>query len=147
MNEAIITNTERDLPAISQSLVLSLSESLKRNPGNGLLLSGGLDTSILASLASGWYKPECITVALAGAPAPDIEYARQVADLFCLKHDVRFLGEEEMVEGIQATIAILKSFDPMEIRNSSAIYLALKIAREKGLKQVLTGDGSEQLFL
>ena len=60
-------------------VIQALEEAVKRNLADGLLLSGGLDTSILAYLAAKWQKPYCITVALKGAPAPDIEYARKIA--------------------------------------------------------------------
>ena len=43
-------------------------------------------------------------------------------------------------------IKVLKSFDPMEIRNSAAAYVALKVARDRGLKTVMTGDAGDELF-
>ena len=128
------------------AVVQALETSVKRNPTEGLLLSGGLDTSILAALASKWRKPYCITLALKGAPNPDIEYANKVAALFDLKHEIHFIGEDEMEQGIQACIKILKSFDPMEIRNSAACYIGLKAAKEQGLSSVMTGDGGDELF-
>ena len=128
------------------AVIQALEASVKRNLSEGLLLSGGLDTSILAGLASKLHKPYCITVALKGAPAPDIEYAKKVAALFDLKHSIHYFGEEELEEGIQACIQILGSFDPMEIRNSAACYVGLKIAREKGLRSVMTGDGGDEGF-
>jgi asparagine synthase (glutamine-hydrolysing) len=127
-------------------LVQALEASVKRNLSEGLLLSGGLDTSILAALATKWQKPYCVTVALKGAPAPDIEYAKKVAALFDLKHDIHYFGEEELEEGIQAVIRILGSFDPMEIRNSAACYVGLKAVKEKGLSSVMTGDGGDELL-
>lgn len=128
------------------AVIQALETGVKRNLTEGLLLSGGLDTSILAGLASQWQKPYCITIALKGAPAPDIEYAQKVAALFDLKHDIRYFGEEELEQGLQNSIKILGSFDPMEIRNSAACYVGLKIAREKGLRSVMTGDGGDELF-
>jgi len=129
-----------------RTVVQALEESVKRNLTDGLLLSGGLDTAILAYLTSRWVKPSCITVALRGAPAPDIEYARAVASRLELKHYVYYFGNEELDESIQATIRIIKSFDPMEIRNSAAIYVALKVGRDQGISTIMTGDGGDELF-
>jgi asparagine synthase (glutamine-hydrolysing) len=127
-------------------LVQSLELSVKRNLADGLLLSGGLDTSILACLAAKYHKPYCITIALKNAPAPDVEYARKIAAIFKLEHYVHYFGIEELEEGIFSAIKVLKSFDPMEIRNSAAAYVALKVARDKGLRTAMTGDGGDELF-
>ncbi len=128
------------------TVVQTLEESVRRNLTDGLLLSGGLDTSILAYLASRWSKPSCITVALHGAPAPDVDYAKLVASRLKLRHYVHYFGDEELDEGIQAVIGIMKSFDPMEIRNSAAIYVALKVGRDQGMSTIMTGDGCDELF-
>ena len=128
------------------TVVQTLEESVRRNLTDGLLLSGGLDTSILAYLASRWSKPSCITVALHGAPAPDVDYAKLVASRLKLRHYVHYFGDEELDEGIQAVIGIMKSFDPMEIRNSAAIYVALKAGRDQGMSTIMTGDGCDELF-
>jgi asparagine synthase (glutamine-hydrolysing) len=127
-------------------IVQSLEDSVKRNQSDCLLLSGGLDTSILAYLAAKWHKPYCLTVAFKDAPAPDIEYARKIAARFNLEHGIHYFGKEELEDGICSAIKVLKSFDPMEIRNSAAAYVGLKTAAEMGLKTVMTGDGGDELF-
>ncbi len=140
----VFSNTES--PAFDyETVVQALGESVKRNLTDGLLLSG-LDTAILAYLASKWVKPGCITIALRSAPAPDVNYAKLVASLLELKHYVYYFGNEELDEGIRAVIRIMKSFDPMEIRNSAAIYVALKVGRDRGMSTIMTGDGCDELF-
>ena len=128
------------------TVVQALKESVKRNLADGLLLSGGLDTALLAYLASEWNKPSCITVALSGAPAPDIDYAKLIAKRLELNHYIHYFDDEILDEAIRAVIRIRKTFDPMEVRNSAAIYVALKIARDQGLSTVMTGDGCDELF-
>ena len=128
------------------NLTQALEESVKRNLCDGLLLSGGLDTAILAYIASKCSRPFCITVALQGAPAPDVGYAKLVANDLGLRHYTHFIGNDELNEGIQAVIRIMKSFDPMEIRNDVAIYIALKVGRDHGLSTIMTGDASDELF-
>ncbi len=127
-------------------IVQALEESVRRNLTDGMLLSGGLDTTLLACLASKWTKPSCITVALRGAPTPDIGYARLVASRLKLEHHIHYFGDDELNEGLRASIRVMKSFDPMEIRNSAAIYVALKAGKGRGLKAFMTGDGADELF-
>jgi asparagine synthase (glutamine-hydrolysing) len=128
------------------TVVRALEQSIRRNLTDGLLLSGGLDTAMLAYLAVNWSKPFCITVALEGAPAPDIGYAKLVASRLQLEHYVHYFGDEELEEGIRATIRTMKTFDPMEVRNSTAGYLALKVAKDHGISAAMTGDGCDELF-
>ncbi|MBI4187641.1 MAG: hypothetical protein HY529_00360 [Chloroflexi bacterium] len=127
-------------------IIQALEESVRRNLTDGLLLSGGLDTAILAYLASKWVKPSCITVALRGAPAPDVDCARLVAGRLGLEHYVHYIGDEELEEGLRAAIRIMRSFDPMEIRNTAAIYIALKTGRNRGISTFMTGDACDELF-
>jgi len=127
-------------------IVQALEESVKRNLTDGMLLSGGLDTTLLACLASRWTKPSCITVAMRGAPTPDVGYARLVASQLKLKHHVHYFGDDELNEGLRASIRVMESFDPMGIRNSAAIYVALKAGKKLGLKTFMTGDGADELF-
>lgn len=137
-----MTNTAFDYA----SLVAAFTASVKRNLSDGLLLSGGLDTAIIAYVAAKWRKPYCVTVALEGAPAPDIPFAKRIAAELGLKHDLHYFGEEELDEAIRATIKVLKVFDPMEVRNSAAAYVALKQAKKHDLSSVMTGDGGDELF-
>lgn len=128
------------------TVVQVLEESVRRNLTDGMLLSGGLDTTILAYLAAKWVKPNCITVALRNAPAPDVDYAKMVASRLGLEHYIHYIDSDEMDDGIRATIRIMKSFDPMEIRNSATIYIALKVGKERGISAFITGDGGDELF-
>jgi asparagine synthase (glutamine-hydrolysing) len=123
-----------------------LEESVKRNLSEGILLSGGLDTSVLAFIASKFTSLKAFTVGFEGAPAPDIEYATLVADKLRLRHLVYHFGEDELYDATRKVIETMKSFDPMEIRNSVAIHIGLRVAKEHGISTVMTGDGCDELF-
>ncbi|MEM4576114.1 MAG: asparagine synthase-related protein [Candidatus Nezhaarchaeales archaeon] len=123
-----------------------LEEAVRRNLSEGLLLSGGLDTSILAAVASRFASPKAFTVGFDGAPTPDIEYAKIISSKLQLKHVVHRFSYEELWEAIKEVIRILKTFDPMEVRNSAVLYVSLRLAKEHGVKTVMTGDGSDELF-
>jgi len=107
----------------------------------GLLLSGGLDSSILAALAPG---VSAFTVTLAPY-GEDEEYAKIVTQVLHVKFYHRMISIEEAVDSIPIVIGILKSFDPA-IPNDIATYFALKLAKQKGAKSVMTGDGADELF-
>jgi asparagine synthase (glutamine-hydrolysing) len=123
-----------------------LEDAVKRNLADGILLSGGLDTSILALIASRFVSLKSFTAALEGAPAPDVKYASLVAKNLGLKHFIHYFDKKELYDAIQTVVKTVKSFDPMEVRNSVTIYVALKIAGEEGLSAVITGDGCDELF-
>ncbi len=127
-------------------LVRSCVESaVKRSSADGILLSGGLDTSILATLASKTRKLRAFTVALHGAPSPDVEYARLVAGQLGIKHEVYVFGLEEALNVVSEVVKVLGVFDPMEVRNSIAVYIGLREA-SKHVRSVMTGDGADELF-
>ncbi|MBS7610945.1 asparagine synthase C-terminal domain-containing protein [Candidatus Bathyarchaeota archaeon] len=123
-----------------------LEDSVKRNLADGILLSGGLDTSILALIASRFISLRAFTAAFKGVPAPDVGYALLLAKNLGLKHLICYFDEGELYDVICAVVKTVKSFDPMEIRNSVAIYVALRMAKEEGLTTVMTGDGCDELF-
>ena len=135
----------RGLHDSCDKLVKALDESVGRNLADGIMLSG-LDTSILAFLASKRVKQKAFTVALHDAPAPDIGYATLMAERLRLKHFIHYFDEDELYEAIRVVIKTMDSFDPMEIRNSITIYVGLKKAKEEGVDTVMTGDGCDELF-
>jgi asparagine synthase (glutamine-hydrolysing) len=141
-----IANAPNDLAALCSKLVRELDESVERNMADGILLSGGLDTSVLAYLASKQAKLKAFTAALQNAPAPDIEYATLIANRLGLKHLVHRFDEDELREAIPVVVKAMDSFDPMEIRNSVTVYIGLKCAKENGVNAVMTGDGCDELF-
>ncbi len=128
------------------AVVHALEESVKRNAAESLLLSGGLDTSLIAYLATAELRPYCVTVAMEGAPAPDVPYAEMVAQKLGLEHKVHHFGKDELEQALREVVVTLKTFDPMEVRNSVAIYIALKVVGDRGIDAVMTGDGADELL-
>lgn len=134
------------LEEVCAQIRLLTDKAVKRNLTDGILLSGGLDTSILTLIASKYRRIAAFTVAFKNAPAPDIEYAKLIASKFVMDHKVHVFDEEEMFPAIRNVIEILKVFDPMLVRNNVAIYIGLKLTRENGISSVMTGDGLDELF-
>lgn len=135
-----------DFTVLCGRLVEALGEGVERNLAEGILLSGGLDTSVLAYLASERTRLKAFTAALWNTPAPDTEYAALVADRLGLKHFVHRFDEDELYDAIRTVVKAVDSFDPMEIRNSVTVYIGLKNAKENGADTILTGDGCDELF-
>ena len=118
-----------------------LEDSFKRNTASGLLFSGGLDSGVLAAL-----RPDinAITVSLKTF-GEDIHYSELIAKELKLKRIYRSVDIEEAIESIPEVIKILKSFDPA-LPNDLVVYFGLKLAKEKGINEVATGDGSDEIF-
>jgi asparagine synthase (glutamine-hydrolysing) len=128
-------------PLLINEIKKRLTRAVDESGAEGLLLSGGLDSSILAALAP---RVSAFTVTLAPY-GEDGEYSKIVTQIFPVKSYHRMIGIEEAVDSIPAVIGVLESFDPA-IPNDIATYFGLRLAREKGAKRVMTGDGSDELF-
>jgi asparagine synthase (glutamine-hydrolysing) len=106
------------------------------------LLSGGLDSSILASLLRPQYAVTCSF----GEGSPDSEFAEEVAEKFCGKFVRVVISPEKMLELVEEAVQIFKTFDPIEIRNSAVALAGLQQAKVDGYGKVMTGDGGDELF-
>ena len=127
---------------IYEQLKSKLQESVERNKVDGILLSGGLDTSILAFIA----RPSVgFTVALKDSPASDLVYSEKISKLLGIKYKKMEFTTEEALAMLPEVIKILKTFD-LALPNDLAIYFALKLAKGNKISAVMTGDGSDELF-
>jgi len=129
------------LESIIDQLKEKLKKAVQRNLAEGLLFSGGLDSGILASLCP---ETKAITVTLESW-GKDLKYARFLSTHLKIKHYHRVISIQEAIDAIPEVIKILKSFDPA-IPNDVTVYSGLKLAKELGMKSVMTGDGSDELF-
>ena len=123
-----------------------LMRAVERNLGDAILLSGGLDSSIIALLASKVGDVKAVSVYLENSPGSDLRYAKMVAGFLGIEHLIRVFNLDELEDAIRSTIRILRTFDPMEVRNSAAIYIALRHAKDNGRRVAMTGDGGDELF-
>jgi asparagine synthase (glutamine-hydrolysing) len=127
---------------LCEQLRSKLREAVERSKADGILLSGGLDTSILAFVA----RPSVgFTVALKDSQASDLVYSEKIAKLLKIKHKKMEFTTEEALATLPEVIGILKTFD-LALPNDLSIYFALKLARENRIDSVMTGDGADELF-
>jgi asparagine synthase (glutamine-hydrolysing) len=127
---------------ICEQLRSKLEEAVERSRADGILLSGGLDTSILAFIARSSIG---FTVALKDSLASDLGYSEQISKLLGIQHKKMEFTTEEALSTLPEVIRILKTFD-LALPNDLSIYFALKLARESGISSIMTGDGADELF-
>ena len=116
------------------------------------LLSGGLDSSLIAALVTDFYKINNLetpleTYSIGLADSEDLKYARIVADYIGSKHTEIIVTEEEMFQIIPEVINAIESYDTTTVRASIGNYLLGKyIATHSSAKVIFNGDGSDELF-
>ncbi len=119
-----------------------LNDIIAKEKSEGLLLSGGLDSSIIASFQKPKYT---ITVTLEGYGS-DSKYARLIEEKYGSTHIDFTITNNELVKIEEKVIELFTTFDPIFIRNSSVIFAALQKASELQISSILTGDGGDELF-
>src|SRR5919106_149444 len=104
-----------------QELKARLIQPYPGVPLEAILLSGGLDSSILASV----FRPQhAITVGF-GSEAEDFVFSDFIAERFCEDHIKVHLISETLLSIMDKLIGLMKTFDPIEIRNSSVLYAGI----------------------
>ena len=132
-------------PEEATTLRTLIAEAVRCRPADGMLLSGGLDTSILAPLAARGGTHTAVTV-LVGPDAPDRPYATRIARRLGWAHRTVDVSLEELLGEVDLVVRVLRSFDPMEVRNSIVIARGLREAAALGCRRVMTGDAADELF-
>lgn len=129
------------MESILEALRICLRDAVRQNPAEGFLFSGGLDTSILASLSP---AIPALHICLEGI-GDDLPFAERVAQELGLCLVVRQVSADEALRAIPEVIRIRRSFDPA-LPNDLALYFAFDKARQLGWQSVMTGDGADELF-
>jgi asparagine synthase (glutamine-hydrolysing) len=139
-------NPTENVNKLAEVLVELMKSSVKKNIADAVLLSGGLDSSVIACLASKYSesKPTAIVVAL--EEGTDIHYSGLVADRFGLALKVKIFDVEAAIKSIPEVVRALNTYNPMLIRFGVAMYAALSYAKELDFSAVMTGDGGDELF-
>jgi asparagine synthase (glutamine-hydrolysing) len=140
--EDILANVDE----VAAELRALLEKSVKKNLTEDMLFSGGIDTSILATIASKHVRIRGFTCAFKQANALDLKYAKLMAKRLSIEHYINPFDEKEIYEVIPDVVKVLGSFDPMEVRNSITITIGLRFAKSYGSTKLITGDGADELF-
>jgi asparagine synthase (glutamine-hydrolysing) len=142
--------TEKDnlanVDEVAAELRELLEKSVKKNLTEDMLFSGGIDTSILATIVSKYVRIRGFTCAFKQANALDLKYAKLMAKQLNIEHYINPFDEDQIFEAIPNVVKVLGSFDPMEVRNSITITIGLRFAKSYGSTKLITGDGADELF-
>ena len=110
------------------------------------LLSGGLDSSLIAALVSKFYPGKLETYSIGMTGSEDLKYAEIVAKHIGSKHTSIIVSQEDFLEAIPEVIKAIESYDTTTVRASVGNYLIGKyIAKHSTAKVIFNGDGSDEL--
>lgn len=144
-NDAIKKNIQDSLLSAVEKRCLNTERPI------ACLLSGGLDSSLIAALVNRFYKInnystilETYSIGLEGSV--DLKYAKIVADYLGTKHTEVIVTEDEMFEAIPEVIYAIESYDTTTVRASIGNYLIGKyISKNSNAKVIFNGDGADEL--
>ena len=154
-----VENNDTDINKIKLELEASVHRQLMSDVPYGVLLSGGLDSSIVSAIAkkysgkrveSGdkqdawWPQLHSFAVGLVGSP--DLIAAKKVAaHIGTIHHEVHFTVQEGL-DALRDVIYHLETYDVTTIRASTPMYLLARVIKSMGIKMVLSGEGADELF-
>lgn len=156
--EAVKENAT-SIEAIKTALEAAVKRQLMSDVPYGVLLSGGLDSSITSAIAKkyaqkriesedkadAWY-PQLHSFAVGLEGSPDLKAAQKVADhLGTIHHEIKFTIQEGL-DAIRDVIYNIETYDVTTIRASTPMYLMARVIKSMGIKMVLSGEGSDELF-
>jgi len=154
INDNHIGKDKLDLEKLKISFRKSIFERMNSNVPWGLLLSGGLDSSLIASLVASWCPQDSqwteiinsFSIGLEGSP--DLKAAQEVADYIGFKHRHHnyTYTVQEGIDALSDVIYHLETYDVTTIRASTPMFLLSRKIRALGIKMVLSGEGSDEIF-
>ncbi len=154
-----VKNNESDIDTLRNALEEAVHRQLMSDVPYGVLLSGGLDSSIISAIAkkfaakrvesnntqdAWWPQLHSFAVGLEGSP--DLAAARKVADhIGTIHHEIHFTIQEGL-DAIRDVIYHLETYDTTTVRASTPMYLMARVIRSMGVKMVLSGEGADEIF-
>ncbi len=146
------TPAREDASGLRERLSAAVDKRLMSDVPLGVLLSGGLDSSLVAALATRLLRardPAAVVQSFAigiGPDAPDLLAARQVAaHLGTRHHEVQF-SVDDGIAALDDIIRHIESYDIPTIRASIPMYFLSRYIRDQGVKVVLSGEGADEIF-
>lgn len=141
---------DADLSKLQYFLTEATRKRLMSDVPLGVLLSGGLDSSLISSITKKLLrgtKQELHSFSVGLSPeVPDIKAAARVAEFIGTKHHNVFFSVEEGIDIIEKLIWHIESYDVTTIRASTPMYFLSKYISDMGIKVVLSGEGADEIF-
>lgn len=154
-----VKDNKSDITLLRKSLEDAVHRQLMSDVPYGVLLSGGLDSSIISAVTKkfaakriesgdtqmAWY-PQLHSFAVGLVGSPDLAAAKKVADhIGSVHHEINFTIQEGL-DAIRDVIYHLETYDVTTIRASTPMYLLGRVIKSMGIKMVLSGEGADELF-
>ena len=148
-----------DISDLKRSLEAAVQQQLMSDVPYGVLLSGGLDSSIISAIAkkyaakriendsktdAWWPQLHSFAVGLKGAP--DLKAAKKVADYIGTVHPEINYTVQEGLDAIRNVIYYIETYDVTTVRASTPMYLLARVIKSMGIKMVLSGEGADEVF-
>ncbi len=154
-----VKDNETSIPAIKEALEAAVHRQLMSDVPYGVLLSGGLDSSITSAVAKkyaqkriesddttdAWY-PQLHSFSVGLEGSPDLAAAQVVAKhIGTIHHEIKFTIQEGL-DAVRDVIYNLETYDVTTVRASTPMWLMARVIKSMGIKMVLSGEGADELF-
>lgn len=146
-----VPTTPVDIKALQENLVAAIRSHLQCDVPFGALLSGGVDSSIIASVATKIMRERdpnfrLKTFSIGLENAPDSKYSQMVAEYINSDHRKIVFKVEDALDCIRDIIYQCESYDMPIIRAGIPMYLLARAIKSEGIKMVLSGEGADEIF-
>ena len=154
-----VKDNKADVKELHDALEAAVKRQLMCDVPYGVLLSGGLDSSVISAIAkknaarrvetddqqeAWWPRLHSFAVGLKGAP--DLAKAREVAEhIGTVHHEINYTVQEGL-DAIRDVIYFIETYDVTTVRASTPMYLLARVIRSMGIKMVLSGEGADEVF-
>lgn len=154
-----VKDNSADINDLHDALEAAVKRQLMSDVPYGVLLSGGLDSSIISAIAkkyaskrieengaaAAWW-PQLHSFAVGLKGAPDLAAAKKVADFIgTVHHEINYTIQEGL-DAIRDVIYYIETYDVTTVRASTPMYLLARVIRSMGIKMVLSGEGADEIF-
>lgn len=159
MSYDAVKDNPASVSAIHDALEAAVKRQLMSDVPYGVLLSGGLDSSVISAIAkkfaarrietdgkkdAWWPQLHSFAVGLKGAP--DLIKAREVADYIgTVHHEINYTIQEGL-DAVRDVIYFIETYDVTTVRASTPMYLLARVIKSMGIKMVLSGEGADEVF-
>lgn len=154
-----VKDNTSDIDVLRKELEESVHRQMMSDVPYGVLLSGGLDSSIISAIAkryaarrieendqtAAWW-PQLHSFAIGLKGSPDLKASREVADYIGTVHHELHFTVEEALDALSDVIYHIETYDVTTVRASTPMYLLARYIKSMGVKMVLSGEGSDELF-
>ncbi|MDC1431750.1 asparagine synthase B [Polaribacter sp.] len=155
----VVKENQTSIAEVKKALEDAVHRQLMSDVPYGVLLSGGLDSSVTSAIAKkyaqkriesddkseAWY-PQLHSFSVGLEGSPDLAAAKKVADhIGTIHHEIKFTIQEGL-DAIKDVIYNIETYDITTIRSSTPMYLMARVIKSMGIKMVLSGEGADEIF-